>query len=273
MKYLLFFLCILIQFTSCSPSKKLSIPTRSETAVNGKDFFDFVLDSNWHSRESIVLKEIESGNIPNFLRKLVPIKFKFYDSNNAKFLHVIYFVTADYLSIGNDDDFMRIPMTPILAQKIADSFHCFLPTRKVVNDVYENASIKIAPYPLTQFRDSILTFYQHHQLIEKERNRRKGLIAGIKKDIVITDKINSGPKTNKVAIYGWHKLDGNPIQPLYTGHVNWYVDYSHGVRLISKTIYIDEKKYDYTEILKSKSLRKILSDEDTNNFIRYPDHF
>ena len=26
--------------------------------------------------------------------------------------------------------------------------------------------------------------------------------------------------------------DGKPIQPLYTGHVNWYVDYSHGVRLV-----------------------------------------
>jgi len=44
-----------------------------------------------------------------------------------------------------------------------------------------------------------------------------------------------------VAIYGWHKLDGKPIQPLYTGHVDWYVDYSHGIRLVSRTIYIDNK--------------------------------
>lgn len=38
-------------------------------------------------------------------------------------------------------------------------------------------------------------------------------------------KIIMDLKTNRVTIYGWHKLDGKPIQPLFTGHVDWYVDY------------------------------------------------
>ena len=55
--------------------------------------------------------------------------------------------------------------------------------------------------------------------------------------------------------------------------MDWYVDYSHGIRLVSRTIYINEKKYDYTEVLKNPSLRKILSDEEKNDFFRYPDNF
>jgi hypothetical protein len=263
---------MIVQLSSCVISK-IYIPYQPEKIITGTEFYNLVKDSSWQSREQIVLKLINAGNIPNFLRTFVPIKFKFYDSTQNRKLDVTYFVTADYLSIGTNKDFMRIPMTPLLAQKIADRYHCFLPTRKIVNDIYENATIKIAPYPLTEHRDSILTFYQHNQLIEKERNGRTGLIAGIKKDIVISSKINSGPKTNKVAIYGWHKLDGKPIQPLYTGHVNWYADYSHGIRLINRTIIIDGRMYDFTEVLNNVRFKRILSDEDDTDFVRYPDKF
>lgn len=272
MRKLIISICIMFQLSSCTLAYFI-IPTKLKNPISGSEFYNLAKDSSWQAREEMEFKLITEGNTAERSRFFVPIKFKFFDSSQSKYLDVKYFVSKDYLSIGTDKDFMRVPMTPILAQRIVDHFHCFLPTRKIVNDIYENSFIKIAPYPLTEYRDSITTFFQHNQLIEKERNGRTGLIAGIKKDIVITDKINSGPKTNKVAIYGWHKLDGNPIQPLYTGHVNWYVDYSHGVRLVSRTIYIDEKKYDYLDILKSPSLRKILSDEDKNDFIRYPDHF
>jgi hypothetical protein len=72
-----------------------------------------------------------------------------------------------------------------------------------------------------------------------------------------------------VAIYGWHKPDGNPIQPLYTGHVNWYVDYSHGIRLVYRTIYVDKKPMDYIDVLKDKTLRKLLCDEEYCDCYRY----
>jgi hypothetical protein len=41
------------------------------------------------------------------------------------------------------------------------------------------------------------------------------LIAGIQKDVVISGKISRDPKPDRVAIYGWHKLDGIPFN-LYT---------------------------------------------------------
>jgi hypothetical protein len=45
----------------------------------------------------------------------------------------------------------------------------------------------------------------------------------------------------RVAIYGWHRPDGNPIQPLNTVHGIRYADYSQGVRLVSDTAYVGGK--------------------------------
>ncbi len=112
--------------------------------------------------------------------------------------------------------------------------------------------------------------YHHHLIIEGQRKGRKGLIAGIKKDIVITGKLLHDPKPNRVAIYGWHKLDGNPIQPLYTGHVNWYVDYSHGIRLVYRKIKIAGNWMDFTDVLRHSVYRKLLCDEEYCDFYKYP---
>ena len=174
------------------------------------------------------------------------------------------------MSIGSDDDWARIPLSPMAAQQIADSFHCFLPTRKMVDDIYRAAKIKLEPVPMYAFRDSTITMFQHHLMIEGQRKLRTGLIAGIKKDVVLSEKIHKDPKANRVAIYGWHKLDGKAIQPLYTGHVNWYVDYSHGIRLVYRMINVNGKAMDYIDVLKNEQLRKLLCDEEDCNYYRYP---
>ena len=67
--------------------------------------------------------------------------------------------------------------------------------------------------------------------------------------------------TNKVAIYGWHKADGTPIQPLTVVHVNWYVDYSHGVRLVKRAVTADGTARDIRHVLYSADLPALLSDE------------
>lgn len=125
-----------------------------------------------------------------------------------------YFVAPDYLCIGNDEDWVRLPLTPMAAQMIADLSNCFLPTVKMVDQIYDRAKVKLQPVPMYAFRDSFVTFWHHHLIIEGQRKNRKGLIAGIKKDVVLSDRISHEGKEDRVAIYGWHQLDGNPIQPL-----------------------------------------------------------
>jgi hypothetical protein len=155
------------------------------------------------------------------------------------------------------------------AQQLADSFQCFLPTRKIVDDIYQAARVKLAPMPMFAFRDSPVTMYQHHLIIEGLRNGRKGLIAGIKKDVVIAALLTRSAKPNRIAIYGWHQLNGKPIQPLYAGHVNWYADYSHGVRLVKRTIQINGRPYYYIQVMQDPLLRKLICDEADCDVYRY----
>jgi len=261
---------LLIYFAlfSCNSSRHLNLAERKNNAITGNEFYQKVFAVDRIQREELAKNEILDGNIPSFLKKFVKIKTSI-TTDNGKVIHAYYFVAPDYLSIGSDKDFARIPLTPMTAQMIADSLHCFLPTRKIVNEIYQQAKVKLEPAPMYAFRDSAVTMYQHHLIIEGQRKSRKGLIAGIKKDVVITGMLTRSSRSNRVAIYGWQKLDGKPIQPLYTGHVNWYVDYSHGIRLVYKTIYVNKKPIDYIDVLKDKTLRKLLCDEEYCDCYRY----
>ena len=71
-------------------------------------------------------------------------------------------VMPDYLAVGSDADFVRVPMTPQTAARIADAFGCALPTRKMVDDVYRAATVKLEPKPLTEDREASATFLQHN---------------------------------------------------------------------------------------------------------------
>lgn len=261
----------MICFAACSSGRKfsLNVPALTTQRTSGTEFFKTVAAFKWAARDSLAVQEILSGNIPSFLQKFVPVSAEITDSTGIVH-HAVFFVSPDYLSIGTDEDWARIPLTPMAAQKIADSFYCFLPTRKMVDLIYQQATVKLEPVPMYAFRDSSVTMWQHHLIIEGQRKGRKGLIAGIKKDVVISGKIYRDVKPNREAIYGWHQLNGKPIQPLYTGHINWWVDYSHGIRLIYRKIRIDGKEMDYTDVLKHPIFQKLLCDEEWCDFFRYP---
>ncbi|WP_152269096.1 hypothetical protein [Agriterribacter humi] len=261
----LFFISCLL--ASCHSYKKIQVPAL-QNPITGSAFYMQCASCNWHQRDSLAVKVLLEGNMPSFLKWFVPVHATI-TSAEGKNINAVYYVSPDYLSIGNDADWARVPLTPMAAQKIADTLHCFLPTRKMVNEIYKAAAVKLAPVPMYAFRDSTVTMWQHHLIIEGQRKGKKGLIAGIKKDVVISEKIVKDNKPNRVAIYGWHLFNGNPIQPLYTGHVNWYVDYSHGIRLVYHKIKVNGKWMDYKTLLQDKTLRKLICDEADCNFYRY----
>jgi len=257
----LFFLALIVLVCSCKTSYKLSTQPRSEDALTGSAFYKKAVAMKWNEREPIALQAILAGDIPDFLKKFVAIHVSVTDSTTGKEIKATYFVAPDYLCIGDNEDWARLPLSPMAAQAIADSFHCFLPPRKMVNDIYKAATVKLEPVPLYAFRDSTISFWHHHLIIEGQRKGRKGLIAGIKKDLVISGKLIHDAKPDREAIYGWHMPDGKPIQPLYTGHINWWVDYSHGIRLVYRKIKVNGHWMDYTEVLQHPVYKKLLCDE------------
>jgi hypothetical protein len=68
-------------------------------------------------------------------------------------------------------------------------------------------------------------------------------------------------RADRVAIYGWHYTTGSPIQPLYVGHVDWYVDYSHGIRPVRRSLRVDGVVQPFEKILNDPQLLPLLSDE------------
>lgn len=242
------------------PDVRLAIPRRPADAPTGSEFLRHIADLSREEREAAALRELGRGNVPEFLRRLIPIRVGATDQTGAK--HVAtYFVMSDYLAVGTDDDFFRLPITPATAMMLADQFDASFITPKISDDIFAAARIKLAPQPLTKDREAAATFWQHHQIIEEQlRGQACGLLlAGIKKDVVLTNRLKEKP--HRVAIYGWHRLDGCPIQPLYVGHVDWYVDYSHGIRLMSQRIFVDGQPLKVRDVLKDPRLCSLLSHE------------
>lgn len=261
---------------------KVQFPSRSEMALSGSDWAKKWMAEEEKgkntaradlkriaaSREAELVQEILSGNFPDFMRELAQIDVTLHVDGSI--VHASYWVMPDYLMVGNDQDFFRVPMTPMAAQLIADRLGFFLSTTKIADDVYRSAAVKLEPQPLTEERESLATFVHHHRLIEGQRQGRRGLIAGIKKDVVSTSRLFTTDRPDRLALYGWHQLDGKPIQPLYTGHINHYVDYSHGFRLVWRDIKVGDQFMDFKEVLADPKLRPILTHEDDARYFEYP---
>ena len=247
--------------------KILMIPPRLKSSLTGSEFMNKIMNMSFEQREQEIYNEISTGNIPEFLRTLTKITNTFKDVDGIE--HVCtYEVMPDYLAIGSDEDFCRVPMGPKTAQKIVDLFGAVLPTRKLVDDIYNHCIIKFEPVPYKPVGDEntyVSKFIEHNLAIQNQFIDAGGnigqLTGGIKKDIVLSNKIVDSLRQNNVVIYGWHKKDGSPIQPLTNIHKNYYVDYSHGVRLLNEVMIIDGKTVDIKSILQNPLLYKLLSDE------------
>lgn len=250
------------------PATPPEIPTRNANARTGRAFIASISALPRDEREAAIRRELLTGNIPTFLRSLRTVEATAVGADSSRH-SVAYEVMPDYLAIGSDDDFVRMPMNPYTAQAFCDAFGFVLPTRKMVNDIWSAASVQVEPRPLTQARDAPPTFLQHHDIIEEQlAGRERGaLVAGIKKDVVVTNKLLERPK--RVAIFGWHHVHGEPIQPVYAGHVDWYVDYSHGIRPVRRWMRVDGVRRSFEAILSDSTRRHLLSDEGAIVILRY----
>lgn len=253
--------------TNIAGTAQLTIPPRLPGAKTGSEFMQYVLNMTSAERDTAVYNEISLGNIPEFLRQPKLIQFTSYDAGGAQ--HIIkYEVLPDYLAIGTDSNFCRIPMGPVAAQKVCDLFGAVMPTRKLVDNIYQNCDVKLAPVtytPVGNQNELVPKFIEHNTAIEQLRIAAGGslgqLTGGTKKDVVLSNLIIDPARPNHVVIYGWHQLNGQPIQPLTNIHINTYMDYSHGIRLLNNELLFDGQVKKITDILKDASLYKTLSDE------------
>jgi peptidoglycan hydrolase-like protein with peptidoglycan-binding domain len=250
-----------------------AIPPRRADAPTGSEFLRRTAGLGRAEREEAIFREIAAGNVPDFERRLADVTTSF-TGPDGRVHTATYRVLPDYLAIGSDDDFVRIPMSPTTAQRLADLFGASLPTKKMVDDIYRAAPVKLAPIPLPPGPQMMSNGYYltHNERVEAARAAAGGalgeLTAGTKKDVVISNRLAVHP--GHVAIYGWHKLDGRPIQPLSTVHEAGYADYSHGIRLVAGTVRVDGRDVPIDLLLRDPTLSRLLSDEGPIAHPRYP---
>ncbi len=249
---------------ACPAGLTREIPARLASAPDGAQFAAEVTGEDPRQREAAIEREILRGNLPGFLRRLKPVKFRAQLPSGRKVTATIC-VMPDYLAIGADRDFLRIPMDLHTATAIAERFGFVLPTRKIVDAVYRQSTAHLRPQPMQagpQMRTT--AYYVRHDRSIREQRSSLGialgaLISGHKKDVVVSNRLATHP--GRIAIYGWHKPDGQPIQPLSTVHGANYADYSHGIRLVSDLMYVDGKPTSVHKVLEDRDLATILSDE------------
>ncbi len=261
------FIFIVIQLSFLCYAQIIDLPPRNADALTGSEFATLVWDLTLTDREDEIYSQVLSGNIPDFQRNLVPVTFN--QTVNSNIYNITYFTLPDYLAIGCDTNYFLIPMTPVLAQRLSNKLKCTMPTRKMVNQIWSNATVKLAPSPIapSPAMTTIPVMWQHNQIVWGQRQAVIAshplgeLVGGNKKDVVISNKIYGNPPPNRVVIYGWHYQSGTPIQPLYSGHAETYADYSHGIRLIQDSIIINGEPGKITTILQNDSLHSLFSDE------------
>jgi hypothetical protein len=267
-------LSLLTLLNSSAQAQTLPLPARSANALSGAEFIKRVTPLTLPERENEIFSQITSGNIPNFLRKLCPVQVTNIVAGRTNTAN--FYVTPDYLAIGSDADYFLTPISPNTAQRIADALNCSLPTRKMVDNIYAAAPVKLSPSPIppSAAMTTVDVFNQHNQTIRAQRADQLAahpigaLTAGHKKDVVLSPRLAAAP--GKVAIYGWHQTNGAPIQPLYLGHTAAWVDYSQCIRPVQQPLLVNGQTQTVTEVLASPALSGLLSDEGPLPNPRYP---
>ncbi|MEP2448915.1 MAG: T9SS type A sorting domain-containing protein [Balneola sp.] len=272
----LVFLSLLLLGTSDNLlAQTLPLPARSAQAISGSEFKNQIENLSLENREAEIYNQIIAGNVPDFLRELVPISIS--KTINDSVYNVTYFVTPDYMAIGSDSNYFLMPMTPILAQKLADSLSFTLPTKQMVDQIWSKATAKLSPSPIAASSEmtTIPVMWDHNITVKAQRAEQLSeeplgaLVAGHKKDVIISNRIY-GNSSNRVVIYGWHYLSGTPIQPVYAGHGETYADYSHGIRLVRDSVVINNQSRLITEVLTDVEMASLFSDEGSIRKPYYP---
>jgi hypothetical protein len=249
---------------ACGASLAGEIPARTSAVPSGSAVMEQVMGLSGSARDAVVKQQVLAGNVPPFLRNLSPVTFTG-QKPDGEAVQVTICVLPDYLAIGSDRDFVRAPLGLPTAAEIADRLGFFLPTPKMVDAIYAQAKVQLvaSPMPAGDQMRSTAYLLRHNKTVETQlathADLQDGLTAGEKKDVVLSLRLRSHP--GKVAIYGWQRANGRPIQPLSTVHGAEYADYSHGIRLVSDIAFVNGAPQSLADVLQDPKLAQLVSGE------------
>src|SRR5215203_2761947 len=85
-------LFMIAPLTACNRFHQIQTPARS-SSMSGSTFYKTAAGFQWQQRDSLVLKEIFSGNIPAFLKKFVPVRVQLKHPQTGRTINAVYYVS------------------------------------------------------------------------------------------------------------------------------------------------------------------------------------
>jgi hypothetical protein len=230
-------------------AEQLAVPARPADALGGTAFVSVITPLSLADREEAILQQVAIGNLPDFVRNLVPVTVT-RTAGGAPHTITCH-VLPDYLAIGSDSDYFLAPMTPLVAQRIADLVACTLPTRRMVDDIWDEAEVQLDPQPIAWDPSNVT--------VGLRPARRHGVAAAEPTSPPTRSATSSAatrgrrhpPSCSRTlggGICSWHQSSSTPISrcPGPRRHLRHY---SHGIRLVALTASLDRALTTVPEVL------------------------
>lgn len=241
--------------------------------MRGSEFVSTFAGKNYVAWEAVAFEAAQSNGVVDWPWVEIALS----DGPNTALVRV----QSDVFSVGTPEDFLRLPLTPQRAQQIANLQGLLLPTPLLAFRTWQQATVKLSPVAMIPNKGTNLQqFAEHNAAIEAQRAGRQGLIAGIKKSVVVSNIMKPG----KVVIFGWYKPapdvfdnklgmgDPNrqPLQPLSNVHGDFYWDYSHGIHFYHPIATVNGQDMMLSELMQHPVLWRLVSHEGPIRTPRYP---
>ncbi|HSB47465.1 MAG TPA: hypothetical protein VLD37_05605 [Candidatus Bilamarchaeum sp.] len=243
--------------------------------------------------EEFIYQQVISGNVPDFMRpQNWPEMSVEAELPGGRTLTARVRVCPDYLAIGGNADFVRVPINPLTAQRIADRFGFVLPTQRQVDliDAQARSAGGMVAFAAAPSIAKRVTDPKSRQSVEKKWNYQQygyyegrwmlsaefigmqNTIYSEQPEAVRTARIRSGHKKDIIydELANHESHEGGPPVVIYRkgvqGLSNWhnekYWDYSHGARFLSSDVRITVREKDGTTHDESLSMERVLRHKD-----------
>lgn len=214
-------------------------------------------------RDNAALQAAVDGSTPSLVGQWLPVPV-----SSGSLSGTIY-VSPDFFGVGTDADWIRWPMKPGVAQRLADHYDAVLPTRKMADDIYAASTVRTRLKPSATDRDAVPTIVSTNTRTETAIAGHPGLRDGHKKNILAADSAYP----NKVIIYGALDPDRGtwPLQPYSGGtHSSGYEDYSHGIRLVARMMDVaGHGRMSILDVTRDPALAPLVSNRTSDRNTRY----
>ena len=255
--------------------------------------------------EELIYQEINRGNVPDFMRPQNFPQITLEKTVDGKKVQATVRVCPDYLAIGSNVDFVRMPVSAPLAQRIADRYNFSLPTRKLVEILDDEAKRTngylpfVAAPTLAEHVTNPRTgkpaiegekgkrwnyqqygFYEGRWMLSgefiEEQNRQinaawkkagnpPGIRSGHKKDVLYDERNFKESLEGGQPVVIFH----NPFQGISNVHKVDYFDYSHGIRFIDNNVELTITEKDGAVRRETKPFTDVLNDPKLYQLVSY----